>query len=68
MVSSTPVRDNASDGQGNSAQRGANANSDASNSGELDETKQRELARKVAERVWELWRDELRHDRQRRGR
>ncbi|GAB4440029.1 MAG: hypothetical protein Kow00120_08060 [Anaerolineae bacterium] len=28
---------------------------------------ERELARRVAERVWQLWREELRRERERRG-
>ncbi len=35
---------------------------------EADPMDARELARRVAERVWQLWRDELRRERERRGR
>jgi hypothetical protein len=32
-----------------------------------DEKDQQELARRVAERVWELWREDLRHSQERLG-
>jgi hypothetical protein len=32
-----------------------------------DETAWQELVQRVAKRVWELWREELRRDRERRG-
>ena len=40
---------------------------DASREGRSAQIDAQELARRVAERVWQLWREELRHERERRA-
>lgn len=40
----------------------------APNKGEGSSNKDDDLVKRVAERVWELWREELRRERERRGR
>lgn len=49
------------------ANNGAANNSENQNSGNQNEVAANDLIRQVATRVWELWQEELRLERERRG-